>query len=142
MIKIAHRGNTNGPSIYENQPWYVKSAIDRGFDVEVDIWRIGKSLWLGHDSAMYLIGEDFLNEHRGALWLHCKNLEALEYLASFDKHFNFFWHENDSYTLTSYGYIWTYPGKKVGDMSVIVDLEGRTEYNCYATCSDYISEEA
>ncbi len=33
---------------------------------------------------------------------------------------NFFWHENDKYTLTSKNFIWTYPGEKTGGNSIIV----------------------
>ena len=29
-----------------------------------------------------------------------------------DKSLNYFWHQTDDFTLTSHGYIWTYPGKK------------------------------
>ena len=29
-----------------------------------------------------------------------------------DKTFNYFWHQNDKFTLTSKGYIWTFPGNK------------------------------
>ena len=98
-------------------------------------------LWAGHNAAQYLIDEDFLIKNINHLWIHCKNLEALEHFAKIDKPFNYFWHQEDDFTLTSQGYIWTYPGKEVTSMSVIVDLEGKTEYNCYAICSDYLCEE-
>ena len=52
-----------------------------------------------------------------------------------------FFHNVDDYTLTSNGYIWTYPGYEVTDKSIIVNLnEGwqNTNYNCYGVCVDYI----
>lgn len=139
MIKIAHRGNTNGPSIHENQVWYIQEALDKGFDVEIDIWMVAGKLWLGHDSAQYLVDIDFLLLNKPHLWIHCKNLEALQYFASQGLLFNYFWHQEDDFTLTSWNWIWTYPGKEVGDFSIIVDLEGKTEYNCYGICSDYFA---
>jgi hypothetical protein len=142
MLKIAHRGNTNGPSVHENQPWYIQEAIDKGYDAEIDIWLMGNNLWSGHDSAQYLIREDFLLENSTRLWIHCKNFEALSHFASMGSSFNYFWHQEDDFTLTSQDFVWTYPGKAVGPWSVIVDLEGNTEYNCYAICSDYFSKEA
>lgn len=138
MIKIAHRGNTNGPSIHENQLWYIKKAINAGYDVEVDVWLINGKLWTGHDSAQYLVSEDFLYDNTLRLWIHCKNFEALNYFTSIGNAHNYFWHQEDDFTMTSQNFIWTYPGKKVGKWSVIVDLEGKTKYNCYGICSDYL----
>jgi hypothetical protein len=142
LRKIAHRGNVSGPSHKENQTSYIEDAIGLGYDVEVDLWRVSGFLWLGHDGPQYLIKDDFLIEHGASLWIHCKNLDALEYMGTNLKQLNYFWHQEDDFTLTSQGYIWTYPGKEVTPMSVIVDLEGNTEYNCYAICSDYFSKEA
>ena len=34
--------------------------------------------------------------------------------------FNFFWHQQDDFTLTNRGYIWTYPGKCITPMSIMV----------------------
>ena len=39
MILISHRGNLSGINKEsENNPNYIKKAMDSGFDVEVDIW--------------------------------------------------------------------------------------------------------
>ena len=139
LKKIAHRGNTNGPSANENMPWYIQQALNNGFDVEIDIWRIGDRLWLGHDSAQYLVSEEFLYKNAFNLWIHCKNFEAMDYFAKQALTYNFFWHQTDDFTITNHGQIWTYPGREVGDSSVIVDLEGTGKYNCYGICSDYVA---
>ena len=137
MLKIAHRGNTNGPSIHENQVWYIQEALDKGFDAEIDIWMIRDKLWLGHNSAQYLVDLDFLLYNKSHLWIHCKNFEALQYFASQGLLFNYFWHQEDDFTLTSWNWIWTYPGKVTGDFSIIVDLDGNKEHDSYGICSDY-----
>jgi hypothetical protein len=136
LLKIAHRGNLNGKSIHENQLWYLKSAIDNGFDVEADVWLLGEKLWLGHDHAKYLLNEQSLAEIMPHTWFHCKNLEALEYFLSEHSDAKFFWHQSDNYALTSNGYIWTYPGKPVTNKSIIVDFDNSNEYDCYGVCSD------
>lgn len=138
MIKIAHRGNINGPSHRENQPMYLADAIAKGFDVEFDLWKIKDLLWLGHDGPQYLINDSFLIDTGANSWIHCKNLDALYYLNSTFPQLNYFWHQEDDHTLTSQGYIWTYPGKDVTPNSVIVDLNSEIEYNkkCYAICKD------
>jgi hypothetical protein len=143
MLKIAHRGNTEGPSIYENQPSYILTALKKGFDAEVDIWFIDGNLWAGHDSSRYLLKDDFLYnpevvEH---VWFHCKNLEALLYFLDSPIQYKFFWHQNDNYALTNNNIIWTYPGKEVSPKSVIVTFEKDIpeEYrNIFGVCGDYV----
>jgi hypothetical protein len=54
---------------------------------------------------------------------------------------NCFWHQEDDFTLTSSGFIWTYPNKNVLDNSIIVDNDPKWKeknYKCYGVCSDYI----
>jgi hypothetical protein len=137
MLKIAHRGNTNGPSWKENQPIYIDEALAKGFDAEIDLWMLRGKLWLGHDAAQYLVSHEWLAERSRNLWIHCKNLEALQYMAEQESQFNYFWHESDAYTLTSWDFIWAYPGQPVSNLTVIVDLENSSEYDCYGICSDY-----
>ena len=39
MVLISHRGNLEGKNIeLENDPTYIDSAIEKGFDVEIDLW--------------------------------------------------------------------------------------------------------
>ena len=141
MLKIAHRGNLKGPSSRENHPSYIEEAIYAGFDVEIDIRLIDNSLWLGHDEPQYLTSKTFLNRYKDSLWIHCKNLAALQYFVNLKEDFRYFWHEEDSYTLTSNGLIWTYPGKPVTDKSIIV-LKGQDPLPDFDTifgiCSDYV----
>ena len=38
MILIAHRGNVSGPNPeMENNPLYIDRALEKGYDVEIDI---------------------------------------------------------------------------------------------------------
>ena len=114
MIYISHRGNTNGkdPSM-ENNPDYILDAIQKGFDVEVDLWIINKKIFLGHDFPQYKLDIKFLYKIADKAWLHCKNLEALYVLHnSHPRHkLKYFWHEEDKFSLTSNKFIWTYPGE-------------------------------
>ena len=79
MILISHRGNINGaiPEM-ENHPDYIKKALAEGYDVEVDVWYIKDAFYLGHDNPQYRIDKIFLQTD--GLWIHCKNVEALEQL--------------------------------------------------------------
>lgn len=123
----------------ENSPYHILNALDLGYDVEVDVWVNGKDIHFGHDEPQWLyIPESFLIEIGHKTWFHCKNFEAFNFFNSVFPQLNYFWHQQDDYTLTSQGFIWTYPGKEIGKNSIIVDLDGKTEYNCYGICSDYL----
>lgn len=151
MKLISHRGNIDGkiPEM-ENKPEYIMGALNSGYDVEIDIWYVNNKWYLGHDVPTYEIDfYDFVYNRRD-LWLHCKNVEAFDELITLNKDLNifwtkFFWHQTDDYTLTSDGYIWTYPGKQLTKNSICVLPEHNNyvlediEY-CYGICSDYIKK--
>ena len=139
---IAHRGNLKGPSKYENSPSYVLDAVKLGYKVEVDIWYCDGDWYLGHDYPRYLIDSDFISHISGVAFLHAKNLSALYAMLSIGG-VSCFWHENDDYTLTSCGKIWTYPNKMITSNSIIVcqnklDTEKYISSNAFGVCSDYI----
>lgn len=139
MISIAHRGNTSGPCPEkENHPDYIQDALDRNYDAEIDVWALS-GIWLGHDKPQYECSMRFLVKNFRKLWIHCKNIDALEILGEV-KCLNIFWHENDDFTLTSKNFIWTYPGKQVCNKSVLVvdDARNYSGTPCFGLCSDYL----
>jgi len=142
MILISHRGNTNGKfESYENEPTYIDKAISEGFDVEVDIWVLAGILFLGHDRPQYGIDYNWLQERKNKLWIHCKNIEALQFCDDrLDLHY--FWHENDTVTLTSQSTIWAYPGKQPikNSIAVMPELYGDNIIECLGICSDFIKK--
>lgn len=141
MLKISHRGNLNGPSPRENHPLYIEEAIYSGFEVEVDIRLVDGQLWLGHDDPQYLTSKTFLDRYKDKLWIHCKNLAALEYFVNLKQDYKYFWHEEDSYTLTSNNLIWTYPENPITDKSILVLREREPlpdSFIAFGVCSDYV----
>ena len=76
MKLISHRGNIAGkqPGL-ENMPEYIKDTIEKGYDVEIDVWW-KNGFWLGHDeSNVPNVDLEFLKNQK--LWCHAKNIEAL-----------------------------------------------------------------
>ena len=117
MIYISHRGNINGPNKkLENNPNYITDAINKGFDVEIDVNYKNSNFYLGHDKAQYLVSKKFLLNKK--IWCHAKSIETALKLKKIKAHY--FWHQNDDITLTSKGYFWTYPGKKLTKNSICV----------------------
>ena len=148
MKLIAHRGNTNGPSPdTENHPVQIIKCIESGYDVEVDLRYDIKSdtLWLGHDEPQYMVTWWWLAGKADHLWIHCKDIQTLHEFSTKTSHYNYFWHQNDDYTLTSLKYIWSYPGKTYTSNTVIVmpeitniDLSSLPVYNCHGVCTDFV----
>jgi hypothetical protein len=138
QLLLAHRGNINGKqSERENSPDYILEAIDSGYSVEVDVWLVDDQLFLGHNEPLYKTTVEFLRNDK--IWCHCKNVEALKYLLENNVHC--FFHQQDDVTLTSRGYIWTFPRKKLVEGSVCVMPEYGYDGDldaCYGICSDNI----
>jgi len=138
MIFISHRGNIDGRiENKENNPDYIKEALNQGYDVEIDVW-YQSGYYFGHNCPTYEIDISFLLQSR--LWIHAKNIAALYELKNIT---NCFFHKNDDAVLTSTGYIWTYPGypltnKSICVMPETVNYSNDQLKNCYGICSDEI----
>ena len=139
MFLISHRGNLNGiQEKRENSPYYIKEALNKGYDVEVDVRFKDNKFFLGHDINQYEINKEFLENKK--IWCHAKTFEALIALERTSAHY--FWHQEDDYTITSKGFIWTYPGKKLFSKSICVLPEkfNYKKFECKGICSDFIQK--
>lgn len=140
MIYICHRGNINGKILEEeNNPNKIDFCLKSGYDVEIDVWYLNGELFLGHDEAQYKINEQFIKNTN--LWCHAKNLAALCYMLK--NKISCFWHQNDSYTITSNGYIWCYPNMPLIDnciavMPELANYDLKNLKTCYAICTDEV----
>lgn len=142
MILISHRGNINGrQEDLENTYDYIFAAIDKGYNVEIDVWVKNNKIFLGHDNPEHPCSIEFLGYQFSQLWIHAKNIEAAEFLSNY-KQLNWFWHQEDTITLTSKGYIWAYPGKQPIKKSIAVmpELFNDSIDSCIGICSDYIEK--
>lgn len=144
MIKIAHRGNIYGPvPEKENSPDYVMAALDKGYDCEVDLWCLEEKFFLGHDAPQYNVSKEFLFDLSEKLWVHCKNLKALQFVTERRGSLNGFWHQEDNYTFTTKGYIWTYPNYPTTNLCILVHLgmwkETISQQQMAGICSDYMT---
>ena len=120
---ILHRGLSAGPdAARENSQERLLAALADGWDVELDIWVRDGALYLGHDWEVAEAGgpvQPFFLTFRNA-WVHCKNMEALEYMLDARRECHYFVHDSDEATLTSTGEAWCYPGKFAGRRSICV----------------------
>ena len=128
----------------ENHPDYIMDAINKGYNVEIDVWYTDKFM-LGHDKPQYDFPFKLLENFYSKLWLHCKNIEVLIQFKKIDpiaSRLNYFWHDEDTVTLTSKNYIWAYPGKQSikNSIAVMPEIYNDDISQCIGICSDYISK--
>jgi hypothetical protein len=143
MIYISHRGNLNGPnSSKENHPDYLKEALKQGFQVELDVWFVNGKFSLGHNYPEYEVEKNFLSNNK--FWCHAKNIDAITEITSKGNLIHCFFHDTDDCTLTSRGWIWTYPGKPIlGKRAIAVMPEISLGWDIKLAggiCSDYIKD--
>lgn len=138
MIYISHRGNLDGKSEKdENNPNYIMQAVNKGYDVEIDVWFENDNFYLGHDQPHYKVNQDFISNKQ--FWCHAKNTKALYEMSKINCHY--FWHQEDDYTITSKGIFWVYPGKPLikNSICVLPELSNYKDFNCLGICSDFIN---
>jgi hypothetical protein len=141
MILISHRGNTNGKmESRENEPTYIDLAISKGYDVEIDVWYENNILWLGHDKPQYGVDFRWFRDRFSKLWIHCKNVESVLYFKECEYQINYFWHQDDTITLTSLNYIWVHPGKQPikDSIAVLPEIFNDDVSKSLGICSDFI----
>ena len=142
MILISHRGNIDRIVFKrENTQLYIQEAIVLGYDVEVDVWCLDNTFWLGHDEPQYKVDIVWLLNRKDKLWVHCKNFEALTELI--DTELRVFYHQKEDYTIISDKHIWAHNLNNVDDKCIIPmlsrdDLMNWTPVEVYGICSDYI----
>ena len=154
MKLIAHRANVEGPNpSTENKPEQIISCIEQGYDVEIDVRYdpYTNKLWLGHDEPQYMITWYWLAGNQDRLWIHCKDITTLHEFSAKTSGYNYFWHQEDDYTLTSKQKIWAYPGKTVPYFSEMISVAVMPESTLYemnenqfknfaAVCTDYVNQ--
>jgi len=144
MKIISHRGNITGivPE-KENRPSYIDSAIQLGYDVEVDLRFKDNKFWLGHDYPQYLIDMKWMSLRKDNLWFHCKDIESALELSKHNG-FKYFCHSNDEYVLVSTGHLWVHNLNGIINQNCIIPLlDEATIINYknstpYAVCTDFI----
>lgn len=107
---ISHRGNLEGRiAEMENDPAYIEKAIKSGYMAEIDFWKVEDRIYLGHDEGQHDISMEWLNFRKQHLLVHCKNREGFDHALKSGLHA--FWHTDEDYVMTSWGYTVGYPGK-------------------------------
>lgn len=138
MKIISHRANINGRNKErENKLNAIDECISMGFDVEIDIFTINDKIFLGHDYPVDEITVDYLLLNKNKLWIHLKNIESIDLFITLKQDLNWFWHETDKITLTSFGVPWCYPNTYIETgISVVLNKHIKIP-KVYGVCTDY-----
>lgn len=139
MILISNRGNLNGPNPdFENKQDYIQVAINKGYNVKIDLWLKDGKLYLGSDSPQYELDIDWLSRNNSKVWIQCRDIELLERLIELDplgSNLNIFTY-NGEVTLTSKCYIW---GNESEDsIALLGPKTDEEEFDYNGICSDHI----
>lgn len=146
MKLIAHRGNTAGSTASENKPEYIAAAIDKGYDVEIDVWFEKGNLFLGHDAPKYQVDIKTIKDWANCadVYCHCKNMAAAAKICIAHRLFPFA-HSDDDFIILSNGYLWVHPNAinqipyALRKESIIVSHNMMVPtFEYYAICSDYV----
>ena len=144
MFLISNNGNLNGKNtLMENNPLACDDVRHMGYDVKIDVWLTDKGWFLGKEKPQFSIEFEYLL--RDGFWCQAKNIGALREMIQHEE-INCFWHQQDEYTLTSKGYIWTYPGKPLTHKSICVlpellpDWRKQGAHGSAGICSDFVQQ--
>jgi hypothetical protein len=147
MKFYSHRGNLCGADgELENSPLYIDEAIENGYDVEIDLKMIGNDFFLGHDYPQYPVDQQWLEDRKGRLLIHVKDMLALRAVVDRKLDWHYFCHHNDAFTITSHGFIWVHDINTPSDQNCIVPLITAANVRSYSAsplygvCSDYITD--
>ena len=147
MKIISHRGNINGPvPEKENRPSYIDSAIQLGYDVEIDLRIIDGDFWLGHDKPQYKIELTWMRLRKDNLWFHCKDINSALMLAELDRDFKYFCHSSEPYVCTSHKYLWIHDLTGAINNKCIIPLLSKEDIinyknnKPYAICTDFVND--
>lgn len=125
MMIISHRGNLTGPNPEtENTVEAIEKALSLGYDVEIDVWFLVDSFWLGHDKPERKFDLMKLYEwtRNHNVYLHCKNNLALQMFiknpANMLPNVYPFMHDIDPCILLRDDLIWVHPEYVHGFQSI------------------------
>lgn len=144
MILISHRGNLSGlePG-RENTTEFIQEAIDKGYDVEIDVRLLDNGLYLGHDDPDYPVELSWLAARRDFLWIHAKNFPALDFFMGHG--LRVFYHQLEKHTVIgNTQFVWSHDLSEASERSIVpmlslqdvLDNEGNDGF--HGVCSDYI----
>ncbi len=112
MTIIANNGNLKGPCEFSGTQKQIELAIKTGFDVKIDITLQDNGFFSGNPPE-HKIELDFLRKNVNSLWLHCRNIEALDFFNTDGGDFNCFWLQYDDYAFTSHQYLLVPPSMTI-----------------------------
>jgi hypothetical protein len=144
MKLISNRGNVDGVNAeLQNTLVYIQEAINKGYDVKIDLWIKDGKLYLGTNEPTTPLDIDWLERNRHKLWLQCRSVEVISKFTNLDSsghNIHFFWHDSNKVSLTNRGYMWCEPGEIVPGGIVYQPVYCDNIEGFYGVCSDNINQ--
>jgi len=150
MLLIAYQGIFNGQDYEQaNSPAQLRTALNNGFSVAIDAWRIGSATYSGNDQPIYPIDDKFIQGSR--FWINARNADMVTFLSSQPANLypNWFYYDDanpPAYVTTTSGKLWTFGTVPINNTSVVVlpEIDDRglfstVKLHCYGICSTYLT---
>ena len=146
MILISHRGNINGVEGKENHPDYIDRAIEKGYDVEIDVRQDNRTgYYLGHEQMKHHLEKSGLIGLKQNLSRPAQDFGSLEILLILV--LRVFYHDKELHTIIgNTQVIWSHNIEEASQNSIIPLLEldklqvwkDMIDEDVYGICSDYV----
>ena len=141
MLYISNLGNTKGRDVIEEGGLpIIVDALNRGFCVNINLWKLPKSFAVGVDYPMEEVDPDFLSGNKEKLLLRAMNIESLKWML--ENGYHCYWREKDDFTVSSHGFILSF-GVAVIPHSIVMNpelclVDDLRDKNLVGICSDFI----
>lgn len=151
MLYISYQGIYDGTNFQDaNTPNQIGKALNSGFSVMVDVWRVDNKLYLGSDQPMIEVTEKYLEGNR--FWINARNSEMQTWISaqSSSRYPNYFWFNTPNpppaYVTASNGKLITPGTVPINNDSVVylpevpdTSLFSTVKLKCYGVCSSYLT---
>ncbi len=150
MRYISYQGIFDGSDYQDaNTPNQIGKALNNGFSVLIDVWRIDDKLYVGNGQPLIEVTEKYIQGDR--FWINAKNSDMQDWISAQQSSLypNYFWFNTPNpppaYVTASNGKLITPGTVPINNDSVMYlpEVDDRSlltmaKVRCYAICSTYL----
>jgi len=151
MLYISYQGIYDGQNYEDaNTPNQIGKALNHGFSVMIDVWRVDNKLYVGNGQPLIEVTEKYIQGNR--FWINAQNTDMQDWISAqpINLYPNYFWfvpsNPPSSYVIASNGKLITPGTVPINNSSVIylpeisdMSLFSTVKLKCYGVCSTYLT---
>jgi hypothetical protein len=151
MLYISYLGIFDGSDYQDaNTPNQIGKALNYGFSVMIEVWRVDNRLYVGNGQPLIEVTEKYIQGNR--FWINAKNTEMQTWISGQPANLypNYFWFTTPNpppaYVTASNGKLITPGTVPINNNSVIylpevsdMSLLSTVKLRCFGICSTYLT---